>query len=70
MQAKPELQARGNGPVLDELTYADLAKPSSAVVPFTYRAVAPDLFNGILSSAMQSDDPLCLTDPATQTAKK
>jgi len=62
--------SRSNGPVLDELTYADLAKPSSAVVPFTYRAVAPDLFNGILSSAMQSDDPLCLTDPATQTAKK
>ena len=62
--------SRSNGPVLDEHTYADLAKPSSAVVPFTYRAVAPDLFNGILSSAMQSDDPLCLTDPATQTAKK
>ena len=26
-----------------------LAKPSQAVAPFTYRAVAPDLFNGILS---------------------
>ena len=35
--------------------YADLAKPSKAVAPFTYRAVAPDLFNGILSAGMQPD---------------
>src|ERR1700756_5626228 len=30
---------RGAGPVLDAQTYADLARPSHAVVPFTYRAV-------------------------------
>ena len=42
--------ARSAGPVLDAQAYADLAKPSKAVAPFTYRSVAPDLFNGILSS--------------------
>jgi cytochrome o ubiquinol oxidase subunit 2 len=42
--------ARSTGPMLDAATYADLAKPSEAVAPFTYRAVAPDLFSGILKS--------------------
>ena len=37
--------ARGAGPVLDAQTYAELAKPSKAVMPFSYRTVAPDLFN-------------------------
>ena len=41
---------RGTGPVLDAQTFGDLVKPSKAVAPFTYRAVAPDLFNGIVSS--------------------
>ena len=41
--------------LLDAQAYADLAQPSSAVAPFTYRAVAPNLFNDILSSAMQPD---------------
>src|SRR5262245_35476169 len=40
---------RTTGPVLDAPTYADLAKPSQAVTPFSYRAVASDLFNGIVS---------------------
>jgi cytochrome o ubiquinol oxidase subunit II len=39
-----------SGPVLDAQTYADLARPSQAVAPFTYRTVAPDLFNRIASS--------------------
>jgi cytochrome o ubiquinol oxidase subunit II len=51
---------RDNGPTLDAESYADLAKPSEAVGPFTYGAVSPDLFNAILSSAM-ADDPLCTT---------
>ena len=42
-------------------TYADLAKPSEAVAPFTYRAVAPDLFNGIVSAGHAAGDPLCRT---------
>src|SRR5260370_13790503 len=33
--------ARGAGPTLDVTTYAELAKPSASVTPFTYRAVAP-----------------------------
>ena len=44
--------ARSAGPVLDALTYAVLSKSSQAVAPFTYRAVAPDLFQGILMSGM------------------
>ena len=45
--------ARSAGPVLDAQAYADLAKPSAAVAPFTYRAVAPDLFNSISQMAQK-----------------
>jgi len=48
---------RNTGPVLDAPTYAELAKPSEAVAPFSYRAVARDLFNQIVSSGSPSDDP-------------
>jgi cytochrome o ubiquinol oxidase subunit 2 len=48
---------RDAGPGLDAQAYADLARPSDAVAPFTYRAVAPGLFNDILSSGMQPMDP-------------
>ena len=58
--------ARSVGPALDEQAYVDLAKPSKAVSPFTYRAVAPDLFNRIV----RSDDPSRLTDPASQRAER
>src|SRR3954447_15616759 len=44
---------RGIGPALDASAYAGLAKPSAAVAPFTYRDVAPDLFNHILSLTAQ-----------------
>jgi cytochrome o ubiquinol oxidase subunit II len=43
------------GSLLDGQAYADLAKPSSAVAPFTYRALAPDLFHTIVGSAMPGD---------------
>jgi cytochrome o ubiquinol oxidase subunit II len=46
---------RNAGPLLDAQAYADLAKPSSAVPPFTYRAVAPNLFDGILRVGMHMD---------------
>jgi cytochrome o ubiquinol oxidase subunit 2 len=36
--------ARSAGPELDAKTYADLAKPTAAVAPSTYRSVAPGLF--------------------------
>src|SRR5215813_4047633 len=61
---------RTAGPVLDAQSYAELAKPSQAVAPFTYHAVTSDLLKGILSTAMQSGDPLCLTPPASQRAEK
>jgi cytochrome o ubiquinol oxidase subunit 2 len=61
---------RSTGPVLDAQTYAELAKPSQAVAPFTYRAVASNLFDGILMSGMQPEDQaqsMCL---ASQRAEK
>jgi cytochrome o ubiquinol oxidase subunit 2 len=51
---------RNSGPALDAQTYAELAKPSEAVAPFTYRAIAPGLFNKILTTG-SSDDPLCIS---------
>jgi cytochrome o ubiquinol oxidase subunit 2 len=44
---------RGDGPMLDARAYADLVKPSEAIAPFTYRAVAPDLFDSILGLVSQ-----------------
>jgi cytochrome o ubiquinol oxidase subunit II len=61
---------RGAGPVLDARAYADLAKPSKAVAPFTYRAVAPGLFSGILSAGMRPDDSPSITHPMSQRAEK
>jgi len=61
---------RSAGPLLDAQTYADLANPTKAVAPFTYRAVAPDLFNGILSAAMQPGDPSRLTYSASQRVEQ
>jgi cytochrome o ubiquinol oxidase subunit 2 len=62
--------ARSAGPMLDAGTYATLAKPSSAVAPFTYRSVAPDLFNGILGSAMHSHGAAGLAHPTAERAEK
>ena len=62
--------ARSAGPLLDAPAYADLAKPSSPVAPFTYRGVAPNLFNGILSAGMQPADPSQLTHPKSQRAER
>ncbi|WP_254016385.1 ubiquinol oxidase subunit II [Mesorhizobium ventifaucium] len=62
--------ARNAGPVLDAQAYADLAKPSKAVTPFTYRSVAPDLFNGILSSGMQADAASRHTHQPSQEVQK
>src|ERR1700719_349239 len=62
--------ARSAGPELDAKSYADLAKPSSAVAPFTYRAVAPGLFDSILVSEMRPDDAMCRRDPTLMRAEK
>jgi cytochrome o ubiquinol oxidase subunit II len=41
-------QVRGGGSALDNAGYAELAKPSKAVPPTTYRAVEPQLFEHII----------------------
>src|SRR3974390_1613796 len=41
-------QARSSGPALDIPGYAQLAKPSQAVPPMTYRSVDPNLFERIV----------------------
>jgi cytochrome o ubiquinol oxidase subunit II len=58
------------GPVLDAPAYTDLAKPSHAVAPFTYRSVAPNLFKGILTAGMDPGGPSHLTHPASHRAEK
>ena len=45
------------GPVLDGQSYTDLAKPSKAIAPYTYRDVSADLFSGIVNTASATDDP-------------
>ena len=62
--------ARSAGPELNAKTYADLAKPSGAVTPFTYLAVAPDLFSSIMVSEMRSDDAMCRSYPTSMRAEK
>ena len=62
--------ARRNGPVLDAQAYAALARPSSAVAPFTYRSVTPDLFGGILSADAQPDSPAMPRHPMSHRAEK
>jgi cytochrome o ubiquinol oxidase subunit II len=61
---------RSTGPVLDAQAYADLAKPSKAVAPFTYRAVGPGLFSGIVSPGLPTVDSSPLAYPSSQRAEK
>jgi cytochrome o ubiquinol oxidase subunit 2 len=57
---------RSSGPVLDAAAYADLARPTKAVAPFTYRAVAPRLFNDIVSTMPPTDAASRLTTSVSQ----
>src|SRR5499427_2812578 len=41
-------QVRGGGTALDDAAYAELAKPSIAVPPTTYRSVGPNFFERII----------------------
>jgi cytochrome o ubiquinol oxidase subunit 2 len=63
-------ETRSAGPVLDAQAYADLVKPSKAVAPFTYRAVAPNLFSDIMDSIMTADGSLPFTCSTSQRAEK
>ncbi len=62
--------ARNGGQVLDAQAYADLVKPSEAVAPFTFRAVAPGLFGTIVSADLAADDPSLCLPPASQRAER
>jgi cytochrome o ubiquinol oxidase subunit II len=62
--------ARSAGPQLDTKTYAELVKPSAAVTPFTYRSVAPGVFDRILVAELQFDDAMCRTYPTSMRAEK
>ena len=61
---------RSTGPTLDAGTYADLAKPSERVSPFTYRAVASDLFNRIVISGTTPHEMSQSTCSQSQRAEK
>ena len=61
---------RNGGPALDAAAYADLAKPSKAIAPFTYRTVATNLFNDILSSGMSADPSTQFACSTSQRAEK
>jgi cytochrome o ubiquinol oxidase subunit II len=61
---------RNVGVELNATTYAELAKPSAAVVPFTYRAVTPGMFAGILVADMQSADDMCRSYPTAMRAER
>ena len=61
---------RNTAPLLDEQAFAALAEPSKAVAPSTYRVVAPNLFNSIVSFGMQPDDPSSITHPMSQRAER
>ena len=49
-------RARGAGSALDDAGYAELAKPSKAVPPTTYRAVAPQLFERIIEQTVSGSE--------------
>src|SRR3981081_2909114 len=57
---------RSAGPVLDTQAYAALAKPSKAVEPFSFGAVAPNLFNGILTAGMRPNNPPSAIHPMSK----
>jgi cytochrome o ubiquinol oxidase subunit 2 len=63
-------EAHDTGPILDAQSYVDLAKPSKAVAPFTYRAVAAKLFSGVVNTASAIDDPSHPTDSISQRAER
>ncbi len=62
--------AHNAGPTLDAHAYAELLKPSKAVVPFTYRSIAPGLFDEIMSAASQSGSDDCVSYPDSMRAER
>jgi cytochrome o ubiquinol oxidase subunit II len=51
-------QARGTASALDDARFAELAKPSKAVPPTTYRSVEPKLFDRVLDQTVSGSGKL------------
>jgi cytochrome o ubiquinol oxidase subunit II len=51
-------QARGTASALDDARFAELAKPSRAVPPTTYRSVEPKLFDRVLDQTVSGSGKL------------
>ena len=49
-------QVRGGGSALDNAGYAQLARPSKAVPPATYRSVEPNLFDRIINQTVSGPE--------------
>lgn len=62
--------ARNSGPMLDAQAYAELARPSQAVAPFTYRAVAAGLFGEIVSAELLPCDQSRCIPPGSERAER
>ena len=61
---------RATGGVLDRAGYEALAKQSSDVAPYTYRGVAPNLFNDIVSQAIAPAPGPSTAKPSARVSPK
>jgi cytochrome o ubiquinol oxidase subunit 2 len=62
-------RTRGAGPVLDDAAYAELARQSSRIAPFTFRQVGPGLFDRIVRQQLPPA-PGPQPDPPASPAKQ
>ena len=63
-------QARAAGPALDAPAYAQLAKQSSDVKPFTYRDVQPGLYEAVVSQKIAPGPGPEMNRPSQQVSPK
>jgi cytochrome o ubiquinol oxidase subunit 2 len=63
-------QTRETGSVLDKQAYADLVELSKTVAPFTYRAVAPDLFSSIVNAGVGTQETSLSIFSTSQRAER
>ena len=63
-------RAKAGGPALDRAAYAQLSKQSSDVRPYTYRAVDPALFQGVVSLAVAPSPGPVQDRPSQQVSPK
>jgi cytochrome o ubiquinol oxidase subunit 2 len=61
-------QVRGSGPALDIPGYAQLAKPSQAVPPMTFRSVEPKLFERIVDQTTRNPEQMRPGSPSATPA--